>query len=92
MERIASPDQLEARQASLLKALDPKQPVVRVCMGPGCLAQGAGKVSQALKAAVASRGLSARVQPLIKETGCHGFCSQGTLVSIAPADLFYVRV
>ena len=31
-------------------------------------------------------------KPLIKETGCHGFCSQGTLVSLYPFDLFYVQV
>lgn len=30
--------------------------------------------------------------PLIKETGCHGLCSEGTLVNLAPADLLYVRV
>ena len=29
---------------------------------------------------------------MIKATGCHGFCSQGTLVSLAPLDLMYVRV
>ena len=30
--------------------------------------------------------------PLIKETGCQGFCSQGTLVSLYPSDRFYVQV
>ena len=28
----------------------------------------------------------------MKETGCHGFCKEGPLVSISPKDLFYTRV
>ncbi|MDP3182011.1 MAG: NADH-ubiquinone oxidoreductase-F iron-sulfur binding region domain-containing protein [Desulfobaccales bacterium] len=92
MERIKSAAQLAGLQKKLLKAQDPKRPVVRVCLGPGCLAQGAAMVSQAFKSTIKAKKLRAKVQPLIKETGCHGFCSQGTLVSLSPADLFYVRV
>jgi len=92
MEKIASVTALAGLRQSLLKAQDPRQPVVRVCLGPGCLAQGADQVSQAFKAAVRSKKLRAKVQPLIKETGCHGFCSQGTLVSLTPANLFYTQV
>ena len=77
-------------RAQLLAA--PDRPVVRVCRGPGCLAQGADKVSQAFKAAIQEHNIPADVKPLIKETGCHGFCSQGTLVNLYPPDLFYVQV
>ena len=28
----------------------------------------------------------------MKETGCHGFCKEGPLVTISPKDLFYTRV
>jgi NADH:ubiquinone oxidoreductase subunit F (NADH-binding)/(2Fe-2S) ferredoxin len=92
MAKLKSVAELEAYRQRLQAAQDPGQPVVRVCLGPGCLAQGADKVARAFKAAIKSRKLQAEVKPLLKETGCHGFCSQGTLVSLAPADLFYVRV
>jgi NADP-reducing hydrogenase subunit HndC len=90
MAKLYSVAELETLRAHLLAA--PERPVVRVCLGPGCLAQGADKVSQAFKAAIQERDLSADVKPLIKGTGCHGFCSQGTLVNLSPHNLFYVQV
>jgi NADH:ubiquinone oxidoreductase subunit F (NADH-binding)/NAD-dependent dihydropyrimidine dehydrogenase PreA subunit/(2Fe-2S) ferredoxin len=92
MKKIKNAKELEALRARLLQAQDPQQPVVRVCLGPGCLAQGADKVSRAFREAVQAQRFKARVQPLIKETGCHGFCSQAPLVSLAPLDLLYVQV
>ena len=90
MGKLTSVAELESFRAQLLAA--PDRPVVRVCLGPGCLAQGADKVARAFKAAMQEHNLPGDVQPLIKETGCHGFCSQGTLVSLYPSDLFYVQV
>ncbi|MEW6386476.1 MAG: NADH-ubiquinone oxidoreductase-F iron-sulfur binding region domain-containing protein [Thermodesulfobacteriota bacterium] len=92
MERISNVAKLEALRESLHAAHDPERPVVRVCLGPGCLALGANKVSRAFQAAIKAKGMGASVQPLIKETGCHGFCSQGTLVNVDPFNLFYVKV
>ena len=92
MKKIKDAGQLKTWRETLLQAHDPQQPIVRVCRGPGCLALGADKVSRAFQSAVKGKKLKVKVQPLIKETGCHGFCSQGTLVSLSPADLFYVRV
>ncbi|MFZ5451212.1 MAG: NADH-ubiquinone oxidoreductase-F iron-sulfur binding region domain-containing protein [Thermodesulfobacteriota bacterium] len=92
MERISNVAELETLRESLHAAHDPERPVVRVCLGPGCLALGANKVSRAFQAAIKAKGIEASVQPLIKETGCHGFCSQGTLVNVDPFNLFYVRV
>jgi len=92
MDKLKSLEELESLRTSLLAAENPNRPVVRVCLGPGCLALGADKVSRAFKTAIKAKKLQAQVKPLIKETGCHGFCSQGTLISLAPADLFYVRV
>jgi NADP-reducing hydrogenase subunit HndC len=92
MGKLKSAADLEALREQMQKAQNPDQPVVRVCLGPGCLAQGADKVARAFKAAIKKTGSKAKVKPLIKETGCHGFCSQGTLVNIAPANLFYVQV
>ncbi|HZE22087.1 MAG TPA: NADH-quinone oxidoreductase subunit F, partial [Desulfobaccales bacterium] len=92
MERITNAAALKARRDALLAAHDPNRPIVRVCRGPGCLALGADKVSKAFQSAIRDQKLGVKVQPLVKETGCHGFCSQGTLVNLAPADLCYVRV
>jgi NADP-reducing hydrogenase subunit HndC len=92
MERLTSAAALKALRDNLLSAQDPNQPIVRVCRGPGCLAVGADQVSQAFHSAIQSQHLGVKVQPLVKDTGCHGFCSQGTLVNLAPANLCYVRV
>ncbi|MFW6112680.1 MAG: NADH-ubiquinone oxidoreductase-F iron-sulfur binding region domain-containing protein [Thermodesulfobacteriota bacterium] len=92
MERLNTAAELEALQNDLLASRDPNQLIVRVCRGPGCLAQGADRVSRAFKEAIKAKGIEAEVQPLIKETGCHGFCKQGPLVNLAPSNLFYVRV
>jgi NADP-reducing hydrogenase subunit HndC len=92
MGKLKSVADLESFRERLLQAEDPNRPVVRVCLGPGCLAQGADKVAKAFKTVIKAKKVKAAVKPLIKETGCHGFCSQGTLVNLAPQDLFYVQV
>ncbi len=92
MDRLKSLEELKSLRQSLLAAEDPNRPVVRVCLGPGCLAQGAHKVSRAFKAAIKAKRFQAEVKPLLKETGCHGFCSQGTLVNLSPFNLLYVGV
>jgi NADH:ubiquinone oxidoreductase subunit F (NADH-binding)/(2Fe-2S) ferredoxin/Pyruvate/2-oxoacid:ferredoxin oxidoreductase delta subunit len=92
MEKTSNIVELEALRENLRKAHDPERPVVRICLGPGCLALGANKVSRAFQAAIKAKRIKASVQPLIKETGCHGFCSQGPLVNLDPSDLFYVKV
>ena len=92
MKKIKNVSEFQDLRQALLAAYDPDQPVARVCLGPGCLALGAEKVSQTFRSALKKKKGSFKVQPLIKTTGCHGFCSQGTLVSLAPADLLYVQV
>jgi NADP-reducing hydrogenase subunit HndC len=92
MERLNSAGELEALRNRFLASQDPNQLIVRVCCGLGCLAEGADRVSRAFKAAIKAKGLEAEVKPLIKETGCHGFCKQAPLVNLAPSNLFYVRV
>jgi NADP-reducing hydrogenase subunit HndC len=92
MKKIRSAAELQDLSQTLLAAYDPAQPVARVCLGPGCLALGAEKVSQAFRSALKKTKAKFKVQPLIKTTGCHGLCSQGTLVNLSPANLMYVRV
>ena len=92
MERINSIEQLDSLRESLQQAKESDRQVVRVCFGPGCLAQGADKIAEAFRETVRKQGLSVEIEPLIKETGCHGFCSEGPLVTIAPSGFFYSRV
>ncbi len=92
MRRVNSAQELEALRQELIEARDQEKVVIRVCLGPGCLAQGADKVADAFRKVIAEKELDVEVEPLVKETGCHGLCKQGPLVSVDPAGLFYVQV
>jgi NADH-quinone oxidoreductase subunit F len=89
---IRSPGELKVYQEEILAEQDPDRPLVIVCHGTGCLANGSPKVSEALREAIADHKIKAKVMPGIKTTGCHGFCSRGPLVIVRPAGLFYQRV
>lgn len=75
---------------------------VIVCAGTACVANGALKLIDALKAEIEKAGISVRVDVheenktkkdmYLSKSGCHGFCQQGPLVTILPEDIFYVRV
>ncbi|HMK65393.1 MAG TPA: NAD(P)H-dependent oxidoreductase subunit E, partial [Thermodesulfobacteriota bacterium] len=90
--KIASIEELKSFQQEILFQQDPQKPLVIVCHGTGCLANGSAKVSDALRKAVSKAGIDAKVMPGIKTTGCHGFCSRGPLVIVKPFGLFYQRV
>jgi NADP-reducing hydrogenase subunit HndC len=89
---LQSPEELKTYREELLAEQDPNQPVVIVCHGTGCLANGSPRVTEALKKSIAASKIKARVMPGIKTTGCHGFCSRGPLVIVRPSGLFYQRV
>ena len=90
--KIHSIEALEALRHDILSDQDPNRPLLIVCHGTGCLANGSPKVSDALRKAIAKANFQAKVIPGIKTTGCHGFCSRGPLVIIKPAGLFYQQV
>jgi NADP-reducing hydrogenase subunit HndC len=90
--KIHSIEALNALRQDILSQQDPERPLLIVCHGTGCLANGSPKVSDALRKAIAKTGFMAKVMPGIKTTGCHGFCSRGPLVIIKPAGLFYQQV
>jgi NADP-reducing hydrogenase subunit HndC len=92
VDAIKSVEEVAARREALLAAWDESRPVIRVCLGPGCLAQGADRLAEAFRLALAEKDVEADVVPLVKETGCHGFCAVGPLIQIDPAGLFYARV
>ena len=90
--RLNSPEDLEAYRERLLSERDPDRPMIIVCHGTGCLANGSPKVADALRNAIEAAGIDATVVPEIKTTGCHGFCSRGPLVIMQPSGIFYQKV
>jgi NADP-reducing hydrogenase subunit HndC len=92
VRRLDSAEALLALQQELREARDPDQLEIVVCYGTGCLASGATKVEAALKEALAQAEMDVKVRPLVKTTGCRGFCSRGPLVVIQPEGIFYQKV
>jgi NADP-reducing hydrogenase subunit HndC len=91
-ERLGSLEELASLRQALIEAKDPEQTEIVVCYGTGCLAAGAKEVEVALRSALAEAELEVKVRPLVKTTGCRGFCSRGPLVVVQPEGLFYQRV
>jgi len=61
-----------------------------VCGGTGCVASGATKTFEVMKAEIARRGLENEVRVIL--TGCRGFCEMGPVMIIYPEGIFYCRV
>ncbi|MFH1035347.1 MAG: NADH-ubiquinone oxidoreductase-F iron-sulfur binding region domain-containing protein [Pseudomonadota bacterium] len=91
-ERLSSLEDLTKLRQEIIDQRDPNRAEIVVCYGTGCLASGATKVEAALVQALAEADLDIKVRPLIKTTGCRGFCSRGPLVVVQPEGLFYQRV
>ena len=77
-------------------------PAVLICAGTGCIAGGAMKIYENIKAECERRGLSVYVglkhdtdeekSLHVKMSGCHGFCEMGPLVHIEPMGVMYIHV
>ena len=75
---------------------------ILICAGTGCIAGGAMKIYEDLKAECEKRGLNVYVglkhdteeekSLHIKMSGCHGFCEMGPLLHIEPMGVMYIRV
>ena len=87
MNRLSSPDELEAIRKSIIKSRRPNKPCITVCGGTGCHTLGSEKVATAFKQEIKQQGLKTKVD--IRTTGCHGFCERGPLVVIKPENIFY---
>ncbi len=87
--RLTSHKDLNTLRQQLIDKNDPNRPLIVVCHGTGCMANGSAKVTEAFKATLKASGIDAKVMPGIKTTGCQGFCSRGPLVIIKPKGLFY---
>jgi len=87
---IGSPARLEALRKDVQSRKRGDVQTITVCAGTGCVAKGSMKVFEKIKQQVAVGGLEAQVE--FKTSGCHGFCENGPLVVIKPADVLYMRV
>lgn len=75
---------------------------VVICAGTGCMANGAMKVFQALRAETGARGIDLIIDldyedpgpkdALLTRSGCQGFCQMGPLLSIEPDGILYCKV
>lgn len=90
MTKLGDEKQLSAYRDKLTAAYDPNKTRICVCNGTGCNAQGSEDLVQALKDAVAQKGLIEKVE--VKATGCHGFCEKGPIVVVRPENTFQVLV
>ena len=91
-------------QANARNALKQSEqvPSVLICAGTGCIAGGAMKIYDNIKAECESRGLSVYLglkhdneeehSLHVKMSGCHGFCEMGPLVHIEPMGVMYIHV
>ena len=86
MEKLNTPEDLEALRKSLLDAYDPNKTRVRICM-TGCRAYGAVEVRNALKSEIEKLELQDKIE--IIDTGCHGFCAVAPVMVVEPQGIFY---
>ena len=89
-KKIKSADKLRAYRERLVAEKNKQQHIVTVCAGTGCVAKGSLKVFERFSELLKDDSLNAGVE--FKISGCHGFCENGPLVVVKPADVLYMRV
>ncbi len=63
---------------------------ILICQGSGCVSSKSPEVKKALEEGISKADFENK--PVVKLTGCHGFCEQGPVVVIEPEGTFYVNV
>lgn len=89
-KKINSADELRAFRKKLVAEQGDQRRIVTVCAGTGCVAKGSLKVFERLSELLEDDSLKADVE--FKISGCHGFCENGPLVLIKPAEILYMGV
>jgi len=90
LNRLSSPDELEALRKSIIEKRDHNKPCITICGGTGCLALGAQDVITGFRREIQEQGLETKVD--LRITGCPGFCERGPLVVIKPENILYQQV
>ncbi|MCH4166368.1 MAG: NADH-quinone oxidoreductase subunit NuoF [Megasphaera sp.] len=66
------------------------QKQILVCGGTACVASNSQNLQKRIRQEIEAHGLTETVQLI--QTGCHGFCENGPIVTIYPEGTFYVHV
>ena len=90
MPKLNQEAELGKLRQDIVSKRDPNKPCIAICAGTGCLALGCDKVITAFREEVKKQGLEGKVD--IRETGCPGFCENGTVATIYPEGIFYIKV
>ncbi|MBW1806865.1 MAG: 4Fe-4S binding protein [Deltaproteobacteria bacterium] len=88
--KIKTAADLAAFSEKIKSRRDPERKVISVCAGTGCCASGAKKLAKAFEDSLAQSKHKDEIE--LRQTGCHGFCEQGPLVVLHPAQTLYRRV
>jgi len=86
--KLHSANELEQLRTRVVAEEQRTTHCVRVCLGTGCTANGAGKIFAQFRQAAEQFDKGSLVVG-IKCTGCHGFCERGPLVVVDPGNVFY---
>lgn len=90
MPRFSNPNELESLRKKLQSEREKIKKTLTTCAGTGCQASRSRDVIEKLRKELADQGLDKKVR--IRTTGCHGFCEQGPIMVLDPANLFYCHV
>jgi len=90
MPKLNQEAELGKLRQDIVSKRDPNKPCIAICAGTGCLALGCDKVITAFREEVKKQGLEGKMD--IRETGCPGFCENGTVATIYPEGIFYIKV
>ena len=91
LKPIHSPGDLDLWRKSLLNSRKAPGPLIRVCVGTGCVAKGSLKVLELFRKAAAEKG-GRGVKVEARCVGCHGLCERGPIVVVEPGNIFYQQV
>ena len=85
--KIKTPADLEELRENFVKRTSGFRHTIYICGGAGCISSHSDDVVQALKKAMALRGLAQEVR--LVSTGCIGLCAQGPCMIVDPDGVFY---
>jgi NADH-quinone oxidoreductase subunit F len=102
MEKIKNVYELAQLKDKYQKEFEEIKLRVLVCAGTGCVAGGSLDVFAEFKRLIGEMGIDVDCEldhedscakgVKVAKSGCHGFCAQGPLVRIEPADILYTHV
>jgi NADH:ubiquinone oxidoreductase subunit F (NADH-binding)/(2Fe-2S) ferredoxin/NAD-dependent dihydropyrimidine dehydrogenase PreA subunit len=90
MPKVNNPADLEQLRNRLQNKRKKVKGVITTCAGTGCQASLSLEVLEAVKAELSNRGWEKTFK--VRSTGCHGFCEQGPIMILDPANIFYCHV